>query len=112
MASASECESALRGLAEMLAGVEPDLRKKYVVERSLSCRISDLQVTWSGRVTVDGLVDLRNDDDSRAQVRLTVGSDDFIALIEGRLAVPTAFATGRLRVQASPFDLLRLGTFL
>ena len=41
-----------------------------------------------------------------------VASDDLLALVETRLAIPTAFATGKLRVQASPFDLLRLGSFL
>ncbi len=112
MASEDECHQAIGTLADLLATVEPDLRRKYVLERSVSCRVSDLGITWSGKVTEEGLLGVRHDDDSKAQVRLTVSSDDLVSLIAGRLAVPTAIATGRLRVQANPFDLLRLGTFL
>jgi putative sterol carrier protein len=92
--------------------VDPDTRAKYVLERSVSLRLSDLDVTWSARLSDAGLTDLTDRDDERAQIRLTVGSDDLIALVEGRMAVPTAFATGRVRVQASPFDLLRMRSFL
>ncbi len=112
MASEAECAEAFRALAELLAATDPELRSKYVVERTVSCRVSDLGVTWSGRVTDDGLQDLTTDDDTKAQVRLTVASDDLLALVGGRLALPAALATGKLRVQASPLDLLRLGTFL
>lgn len=111
LASEAECEQALRSLADMLARVDPEVRAKYVQERTVSLRLSDLDVTWSGRLCDEGLADLTTGDDGRTQVRLTLCSDDLIALSESRLSVPTAFATGRLRVQASPFDLLRLGSF-
>lgn len=112
MASQDECEAAVRTLVALLDNVDPETRSKYVLERTVSLRITDLDVTWSGRLGDEGLSDLRDDDDERAQVRLSVGSDDLIALVEGRMAVPTAVATGRVRVQASPFDLLRLRSFL
>jgi predicted lipid carrier protein YhbT len=112
VASLDECEAAVRSLVAMLAEVEPDIRASYVVDRTVSVRVSDLDVTWSGRLSLDGITELTDVDDAKAQIRLTVGSDDLIALTEGRLSVPTAFATGRIRVQASPRDLLRLRTFL
>jgi putative sterol carrier protein len=112
LASEQECAQAFRTLTDLLATVDPELRNKYAIERTVSCRVSDLGVTWSARVCEDGVEDLTTEDGNRAQVRLTVASDDLLALVEGRLAVPTAFATGKLRVQASPFDLLRLGSFL
>lgn len=112
MASESECETAVRSLVALLDQVDPETRSKYVLERSVSLRLSDLDVTWSARLSDEGLSDLTDADDERAQIRLTVGSDDLIALVEGRMAVPTAFATGRVRVQASPFDLLRMRSFL
>lgn len=112
MASEAECEKAVRQLVDLLAQVDPELRSKYVLERTVSCRVTDIGVTWSARVTVEGVADLRDDDDTKAQVRLSVGSDDLLALIDGRLSVGSAFATGKLRVQASPFDLLRLGSLL
>ena len=112
MASAVECEAAVRSLVALLAQLDPETRTRYVLERSVSLRITDLDITWSARLTDEGLTDLTSADDERAQIRLSVGSDDLIALTEGRLAVPTAFATGRVRVQASPFDLLRMRSFL
>jgi putative sterol carrier protein len=112
VASEIECEAAVRTLVALLEKVDPETRSKYVLERSVSLRLSDLDVTWSARLSDEGLTDLTDTDDERAQIRLTVGSDDLIALVEGRMALPTAFATGRVRVQASPFDLLRMRSFL
>lgn len=112
MASEIECEKAVLSLVALLADLDPEVRAKYVVDRSVSLRVSDLDVTWSARLSYDGITDLTTGDDARAQIRLTLGSDDLLALTEGRLAVPTAFATGRVRVQASPRDLLRLRSFL
>jgi predicted lipid carrier protein YhbT len=108
VASESECEKALRAVVDMLARVPADVRRKYVLDRTISCRVSDLGVTWSARLTDEGIVGLTTGDDSKAQVRLSVGSDDLIAIVEGRQSVPTAFATGKVRVQASPLDMLRL----
>lgn len=112
MASHKECEEAIRGLVALLDQVDPETRSKYVLERSVSLRLTDLDVTWSARLSDAGLTDLTSKDDERAQIRLSVGSDDLIALIDGQLALPTAFATGKVRVQASPFDLLRMRSFL
>jgi predicted lipid carrier protein YhbT len=111
VASEAECETALRGLVDALAALDPEVRRKYVVDRTISCRISDLDVTWSATLTDDGLIGMTKDA-PKAQVRLTVASDDLLSLVGGKLAVPTAVATGRIRVQASPFDLLRLSAFL
>ena len=112
MATASECDAAVRSAVLRLAALEPDLRHRYVLTRTVSCRIADLGVTYSGQLCDEGIRDLSTADDSRAQVRLTVDSDDLVALVEGRLPVATAFAVGRLRVQANPLDLLRLRAVL
>lgn len=112
MASEADCEAAFRTLAELLAALDPELRGKYVQERTVSCRVTDLRTTWSARVNLEGIQGITTTDDSKAQVRFTVGSDDLLSLVENRMALRTAFATGKLRIQASPFDLLRLGSFL
>ena len=112
LASEAECEAALRTLADMLAKVDPEVRARYVLDRTVSCKVSDLGVIWSARLGEDGLVGLTTDDGSKAQIRLSVGSDDLVALVEGRQAFPSAFATGKLRVQASPMDMLRLTALL
>ena len=112
MATRSDCDTAVQGLIDKLAEVEPEVRRRYVVDRTVSCRVVDLGVTYSGRLCDDGLCDLSTRDDAKAQVRLTVDSDDLLALVEGRLGVSTAWAVGRLRVQANPLDLLKLRTLL
>jgi putative sterol carrier protein len=49
---------------------------------------------------------------SRPQVRLAASSDDLVALVSGDLTPPVAWATGRLTVEASVLDLLRLRSLL
>jgi predicted lipid carrier protein YhbT len=112
VATVEQCEAALRGLAERLASVDPETRKKYVVERTISCRIPDLGVIFRGRVDEAGLSDLEQVDEPAAQVRLSASSDDLLALTEGRLGVPAAWATGRLKIEASVLDLLKLRSLL
>jgi hypothetical protein len=113
VATVEECEAALNSLAERLNGVDPDVRSKYVVQRTLSCRIRDLDVVFAGRVDDDGITDIRRVDGAGgAQVRLATSSDDLIALTEGRLGVPAAWATGRLKIEASVLDLLKLRSLL
>ena len=115
LASAAQCAQALDSVVDLLAALDPAVRSKYVQDRTVSCRVTDLGCTWAARLCDEGLVDLHlveDDDEGKAQVRVTLSSDDLIALVEGRLAVPIAVATGRLRVQANPLDLLRLGNFL
>ena len=108
MASEADCDKALRNLADMLARVPEEVRSRYVIERTVSCRVPDLGVTWSARLSDEGLVGITTGDDAKAQVRVSVSSDDLLALVEGRQSVATALATGRVRVQASPLDMLRL----
>ena len=108
MATEADCDKALRTLVDMLARVPGEVRARYVLERTVSCRVHDLGVTWSARLCDEGIVGLTTEDDAKAQVRLSVGSDDLVALVEGRQSVTSALATGKVRVQASPLDMLRL----
>ena len=115
MASVEECDSAVSELAARLEEVDPQLRSRYAASRTFRCRVSDLSVAFVGRLSEDGqLVVRRVDAQHRGdeQVTLTVSSDDLVALAEGRLAVPTAYATGRLKVDANVLDLLRLRSLL
>lgn len=115
MASVQECEQALLSLADRLAAVDPEVRSQYVVTRTLACRIPDLGVVFLATLNDEGIEELRcNDgkDTDGAQVRLAADSDDLLALVQGELSPPMAWATGRLKVQASPLDLLKLRALL
>jgi predicted lipid carrier protein YhbT len=108
VATIDEVWATVHDLVARLDALEPEVRTKYLIERTVSCRVYDLDVVFVGRLCEEGLLDVHTEPVDKAQVRLSCSSDDLIALAEGRLAAPTAFATGRLRVQAGPMDLLRL----
>lgn len=112
MATVEQCEGALAGLAGRLAKVDHAIRKRHALDRSLSCRIPDLGVVFVGSLLDGELQDLRQTTRSDAQVQLTVSSDDLVALVEGRLGVATAVLTGRLKIDASMTDLLRIRSLL
>ena len=112
MATLEACQAAVDSLILRFAAVDPEVRSRYVVARTVSCSVYDLKVVFAGRLGEDGLQDVSTTAADRAQIRLSVSSDDLIALIEGTLAVPAAWATGRLRVQAGPLDLLKLRQLL
>ena len=115
MASVAECDLALRSLAERLAAVDRETRNRYVIARTVACRLPDLKVIFTGRLSEEGIEDIRCQeslDKVDAQVRLAANSDDFVALIAGDLSVPSAWATGRLKIEASVLDLLKLRSLI
>jgi predicted lipid carrier protein YhbT len=115
VASVQECERALLSLRDKLAAVDPEVRSRYVVTRTLACRVPDLDVVFLATLNDDGIEELRRTDGTStdgAQVRLSAASDDLLALVDGELSPPMAWATGRLKVQASPMDLLKLRALL
>jgi len=115
VASLAECEQALQYLAARLAEVPSDIRSRYVVDRTVACRVPDLDSVFLARLGHDGIEDLRcspGGDAAGAQVRLAARSDDLLALLAGELSPPTAWATGRLKVEASVLDLLKLRSLL
>lgn len=107
MATADECDRALRKVAARLAGVDSDLRDQHAIDRTWTCHVPDIAVDFSGRIE-GGAISMLSQPDPAAQIKLTVASDDLVALTRGELNVAAALASGRLRVDANVFDLLRL----
>jgi predicted lipid carrier protein YhbT len=114
MATTEECREALEKLATRVTNLDPEVRAKYLAERTVSCRVRDLGVVFRTRLGPHGMdpVAEASPDDPRAQIRLTAASKDVVALAEERLHVGIAWATGRLKIEASPFDLFRLRKLL
>lgn len=112
VASTRDCSRALRDLAKRLADVDDDVRRKHAVDRTISCRVTDLETDFSGRISDGELVDVKQEALPDAQIKLSVTSDDLVALTDGHLNVASAWATGRLRVDASIKDMLRLRALL
>jgi predicted lipid carrier protein YhbT len=110
MASAEECRTAVHELVASLAGVDPVLRAKHVPRRRVACTVSDLDVTFCGRLDEHGLHDVVEsaDHDVECDVRLTLSSDELVALAAGDDDFLHAWLRGRVTVSASMRDLLRL----
>jgi putative sterol carrier protein len=81
-------------------------------DRTLACRVSDLDVAFHGRLKDGTIVDLADGDDPKAKLRLTSSSDDLVALVNGQLNVTSAWASGRVKIDASLFDLMKLRKLL
>lgn len=108
MATQEECADALGRLAQSLRSGGKDAVPGDLPERTVSCTITDLDVTFSGRLHNGDLVDMNVEPAPQAQIRLTTTSDDLIELTHGRLSLPSAWMSGRVKIQASIMDLMKL----
>lgn len=108
MATVEECENALHDLAARLAAVDEDVRRRHVLDRTITATITDLDVAFSGRLADGALLDVVKGYDADAQIKLALTGDDLLAVTRGEQNFAIAWATGRIRVDASVMDLLRL----
>lgn len=107
MATVEDCEQALHTLAERMTDADPGHRPTSF-ERSLSCTLRDLGVTYTGRLSGGHLVGIAQAQAGSAQIKLTMTSDDLVAMVDGRLRMATAWATGRVKIEAGVRDILKL----
>jgi putative sterol carrier protein len=111
VATVEECEAALEQVVGLLQGADESVRQ-HADDRTVSCFVPDLDTVFSARLHEGSIVDLTTDGHPKAQIRLTISSDDLVALVNGELAFPQAFAHGRVRIDASLRDLFRLRSLL
>ena len=114
VATAEECRLALEDLTGRIAEMDPADREAHLVERVISCKISDLGVTFLTKLGPNGASPVReaNGSEPPAQVRFTAKSDDMVAIASDPASIGRAWLTGRLKVEASIWDLLRLRKIL
>ncbi|MFI8964117.1 SCP2 sterol-binding domain-containing protein [Streptomyces sp. NPDC053493] len=115
MATITECREALTRLSENLARAEGEVRGAAALERTLSCHVTDLDTTFTGRlaagrIEVDGTVP--GAPREKAQIRLRMTGDDLVSMVDGRLNFAKAWASGRVGLEAGVRDLLRLRSLL
>jgi hypothetical protein len=104
---------------EALSGVLGELTAKPAaqgLDRSLSCRLPDLHQVIQGRLghgAITGLHAVPEDPPpARADIRLTMTSDDLVALTTGGLSFGPAWARGRVKLEAGLRDMLKLRSLL
>ncbi|QIY70188.1 SCP2 sterol-binding domain-containing protein [Streptomyces sp. RLB1-33] len=115
MATIEECRSALDKLSDNMAGADGKVREAAALDRSLSCHITDLDITFVGRLK-DGRIEvldtLQGPPREKAQIRLAMAGDDLVAMVGGELNFAKAWGSGRVRLEAALLDLFRLRKLL
>lgn len=115
MATTEECRSALEKLSDNMAGANGDVREAAALDRSLSCRITDLDVTFVGRLQggrIEVQDTLQGPPREKAEIRLTMSGDDLLAMVSGELNFAKAWGSGRVKLEAGLRDLFRLRKLL
>jgi hypothetical protein len=112
VATMDECMTALKGILGDIAA-NPAAAG---LDRSLSCRLTDLDQVVLGRLSGGSVRDVRPVADGpsvpKADIRLTMSSDDLIAMTDGQLHFGKAWASGRVKLEAGLRDILRLRKIL
>jgi hypothetical protein len=112
VATLQQVELVLEQLLHRLGDIDDSTRALLPSRRTIEARCPDLDIVryadWrQGRVTL-----LDDAPPRRCDIRISVRSDDLIAMSEGRLPVGRAYAESKLRLDASMTDLLRLRAVL
>jgi predicted lipid carrier protein YhbT len=110
MATAEECRTALESLTGRIANMDASDRAANLLDRTLSCRVTDLGITFVTRLSQDGAEPIKIADSGtpQAQVRFTADSDTVVAIAADPGSFLRAWLSGRLKVQGSVLDLLHL----
>lgn len=115
MATTEECRAALEKLSAAMGGAEGDVRTAVSLDRSVSCHITDLDVTFVGRMA-GGRIEVRDTVEGppreKARIRLAMTGDDLVALVDGELNFAKAWGSGRVKLEAGFRDLLQLRKLL
>lgn len=114
MATADQCREALDSLLGEIAELDPQQRADALVDRTLSCEITDLGLRFWTRVGPDGAEPARQavEGDGTAQVRFVTDSDTIVSIAEDPQRFAKAWLTGKVKVRASVMDIVRLRKFL
>ena len=83
------------------------------LDRTLACRVTDLETAFHARLTGGRLVDIADGDDPKAKIALTADQRRPASpWCTGELDVTKAIASRQVSIKANPFDLLKLRKLL
>jgi hypothetical protein len=105
---------ALESLTSRLSKMDAADRQAKLIDRTLSCHVSDVGVTFLTRLGPQGADPIKEvyDGIPAAQIRFTAKSDDVVAIASDPGSFARAWLSGRLKVEGSFFDLLHLRRLL
>lgn len=110
VATSAEVDRTIKRLVRRLSDATRDPKATLPRgERSLAVVIPDLDLVYTGSFSSGAISNLRKGGPAGDEdVKVTVSSDDLVALADGRLGVAGALLWGKLRVDAGARDLLLL----
>jgi predicted lipid carrier protein YhbT len=111
LASPEEVETKLQELIARLASSEDaarSLERSLPERRVLTIHVTDLDADWWTTIEGGRLSELRAGRPQGADIRVAATSDDLVHLIDGQGSLFSAYLAGRIRIEASFSDLLRL----
>jgi len=108
VAEVEEVEAILDRLLTQLGEVDDQARSVMPSERLLRASCPDLDLVRYASWRTGQLTLLDDAPSRRADIRISVRSDDLVKLTSGTLTFGQAYLSGRIRIDASMSDLLRL----
>ena len=114
MATVEECRKALDALAGRISELDRETRAAHLADRSMSVAVTDLGVTFVIQLGVNGAGPVTEAPAGAqpANIRFRAQSDELIAIAADPGRFGRAWLTGRVKVEASLSDLLRLRKLL
>lgn len=105
---------ALETLTSRVSDMDATVRQAKLIDRTLSCHVSDLGVTYLTRLGPHGADPIKEAHDGfpSAQIRFTARSDDVLAIASDPGSFARAWLSGKLKVEGNFFDLLHLRRLL
>ncbi|MFA9428572.1 sterol-binding protein [Egicoccus sp. AB-alg2] len=112
MATVEEVDAVLWGLLDRFGEVDEDVRALLPNRRTIEARCPDLDYVRHAEWRRGELIVLEEAPPRRADIRISMLSDDLLAVANGELTFSRAYASNRVRLDASMTDLLRLRAVL
>ena len=112
MASVEEVESVLEDLIDRLADVDDTTSALMPSRRTIEARCPDLDIVRFALWDKGRIHRLESLNGRRPDIRISVRSNDLLAMVHGELTFARAYASNRVRLDASMADLLRLRAVL
>ncbi len=112
MATKRQVEAKLRTLIRRLdaadRSVHGELAHTLPDARTISLTVPDLEATYWTEMSGGHLGPLQKGAPPHADIRVSVSSDDLVALVDGRASLFSSYMSGRTKIEASIGDMMRL----
>lgn len=108
MASAEEVEKTLERLLSRFRRLDDSYKTMLPAHRVVEAEFPDIDLVYHAEWTDGAVSQLYDGPADDPNIKVSMSSDDLIAMDQGELGFRRAFATNRLRLEASMTDLLRL----